>query len=42
MTDWSAQLAAWSQWLDDHRDDPALIAGAHRLGKRMTSAGGAS
>ena len=36
---WQAQLEAWSRWLDQHQDDPALIAGCHRIGRRMAEAG---
>jgi len=39
MSTWDEQLTAWSQWLDQHADDPALIAACQRIGK--TLAGGA-
>lgn len=38
---WEQQLEAWSQWLDQHADDPAVIAGCHRIGKRLAEAVGA-
>lgn len=41
MTTWEQQLAQWSRWLDRNLDDPALIAGCHRIGKKIAKAGDA-
>ena len=38
-TGWSDQLADWQAWLDNHLDDPALIAGCHRIGRRLAGDG---
>jgi hypothetical protein len=39
MSAWEQQLSEWSDWLDQHLDDPALIAGCHRIGKRLAESG---
>ncbi len=32
---WQEQLAEWAVWLDNHLDDPELIAGCARVGRRL-------
>lgn len=32
---WDEQLDQWGTWLDDHRNDPAVIAGAARIGRLL-------
>ena len=39
MSTWDEQLTAWSQWLDQHADDPAVIAGAARIGRLLAGVG---
>lgn len=35
---WKMQLADWQTWLDEHGNDPALVAACHRLGRRLSEA----
>lgn len=32
---WPEQLAGWSEWLDQHQDDPEVIAAAARIGRHL-------
>lgn len=33
--DWAEQLAQWQTWLDEHYDDPTVIAACTRLARRL-------
>lgn len=35
MTDITIQMQHWQQWLDEHRDDPAVTAGWAKVGRLL-------
>ena len=38
---WQEQLDAWGDWLDQHGDDPALLAACQRIGRLLAEGGAA-